>query len=170
VCLNSSVSAGAANYGETTASFSYIVPLSTKKEDAPYIRFKASGGQQAGDVPELEQFNQLSPGLPFSMSFTNGGLHFGKYFAGASAELVQILSSWFAIKPVVGSISRIGDYASASIGSCVSIGPFDVCAGYRQGLKGAASGLDLALGLSNSFDVPEHLRGFLEMMMGGRLK
>jgi len=170
VCVNAAVSTIASNYGQTTATFSYKIPLSKDKEDAPYIKVKAAGGIQMGDVPELEQFNQMSSGLPFALSFTGGGMHFGKYMSGASVELVQIISSWFAIKPLVGSISQVGSYASATIGSCLSFGPFDFCVGYRQGLKGAKSGIDPAIGMSDTFDVPEQLRMFMEMLTMGRLR
>lgn len=162
ICVRTSVSTIAANYGSSVASFQYRIPMNDSKEDPLRVDLKAIAGVQNGTVPTLEQFNQMAMGLPFVASIVDSQLQFGTYMAGTSAELTQVLSSWLAIKPVAASVSTIGKYSSASIGPCISLWFFDGCLGFRKNIRNTKDGIDFSLSFSNTFKTMEPLRRLLE--------
>ena len=164
VCASSSLTTGSSNYSRNEIYIQYSIPLGGSTEHAPYIVLKGSGGVMVGDTPELEQFYQSSTRMPFAFSFTNGEIHFGRYYVGASAALGFNVTDWFAIKPIVVSAMLVGNYAKVTTGSCVILGPLEFCAGYRKGFLDADDGLDLSLSPSDAMEVPEEVRTLFEKL------
>ncbi len=162
VCASTSLTAGSSNYSRNEIYVQYSIPLGGTSKHAPYIVLKGSGGVMFGDVPELEQFHQSSTRMPFAFSLTNGEIHFGRYYVGASAALGFNITDWFAIKPIVVSAMLVGDFAKITSGSCVVLGPLEFCAGYRKGFLGASDGLDLSLSPTDAMEVPEEVRDIFE--------
>jgi hypothetical protein len=169
VCVKNGGSVGAANYGKSSVSLSYAIPIGDS-ENAPFVQFKAVGGIEYGKVPLLEQFNNLDLGLPFGMSLLDGTINFSKYYAGASVELVQIINEWFGIKPIVATIRTIGDHASVTTGSCLFALGMQVCVGYAQNINNTKSGLAISIEPAGEMNVPQPLKSIISnYLLGTRL-
>ena len=138
---------GATNYADVSLRMHYTIPLGKSgKPSTPRISIRATAGGRGGQVPAIEKLNQTNIGLPGSNSLTNMSSDTIDGFAGVNVALGWDFNKWFSFDPLSASLILAGAKAWVSVGTCVGLGPLEICGGYQQGLWNSSSERFISIG------------------------
>jgi len=162
ICLNNSSSVGAANYYKPKASVTFSIPLGSSKK--VFVKMGAALGAIAGNAPRNEELSRIDVGGPFALPIVGPAVKTGNFFAGAYLELSHVVTNGIMLKYAAASMRAVGSSVSATTGSCVGVGPIEICGGYEFGLANAGSGIIFSIGMSDIEGIPDEVKDFFSMI------
>ncbi|HPQ80616.1 MAG TPA: hypothetical protein PLZ86_02715, partial [bacterium] len=131
---------GATNYVDSNLRLHYTIPLGKDgKPSTPRISIRVNGGIRAGKMPEMEMINQMDVGLPGSNSLLDLSDETALGYLGATIAFGWDLNKLFSFDPLSTSLILFGNSAWVTAGTCIGLGPLEVCGGWQQGIWNAES-------------------------------